>query len=63
MYEFIVLGLVPGTDIELGFYLWAILSGMIALTYICWRIHVVRAATHWIIALSLRQQIRQNSPS
>ncbi len=36
MMQFIVLGIVPGTDIQISFFHFANMIGVIAVVYLCW---------------------------
>lgn len=53
MSEFIVLGLVPGTQLQITFILWLlVVSGLIA-AFLLWLGHRTNAFRIWAITLSL----------
>jgi hypothetical protein len=58
MYEFIVLGLIPGTQIQITFFLWmlvVVILGSVALGWIGHRTHAFR---DWLITLNLLMMTR-----
>jgi hypothetical protein len=59
MYELIVLGLIPGTQIQITFLLWLGATIVLAGTYAGWHGHRTRAFRNWIITLSLFRITRQ----
>ena len=54
MQAFIVSGLVPGTDIQITFFSWMIISAVLLFAVICFwimlRLHILR---NWIIVTSV----------
>lgn len=50
MYEFIVLGLIPGTQIQINFETWQQIAGVVCVTAALWRIHRSHIVRNNIIA-------------
>lgn len=53
MSEFIVLGLIPGTQIQITFLLWIIFVSLLSGIVLVWCIHRARLVSTWVITLSL----------
>jgi hypothetical protein len=53
MYELIVLGLIPGTQLQITFVLWIMVVLAVALMAIGWIIHRSHAFRDWYITLYL----------
>jgi hypothetical protein len=47
MYTFLVLGLIPGTNIEISFWAWIIIMAFVAIAGYRLRSRVVRYVTTW----------------
>ncbi len=59
MQNFIVLGLVPGTAIQITFLIWLVSAAGVLLLIICWvlkRKHVVR---NWLVGVLASRTIRR----
>jgi hypothetical protein len=53
MSEFIVLGLIPGTHIQITFVLWIIFVSVLSGTLLVWLAHRARLVSTWVVAISL----------
>ena len=53
MYEFIVLGLVPGTHIQITFIAWTIVASGLAASLVLWQAHRLHVFRDSIIIMSL----------
>lgn len=53
MSEFIVLGQIPGTHIQITFVFWVILMLALFIASLVWTAHRTHAFRNWLIALSL----------
>jgi hypothetical protein len=53
MYEFIVLGLIPGTNTELTFSVWLKIAGALLGLTVMWRMHRLHVLRGWLVTLSL----------
>ena len=53
MSEFIVLGLIPGTHVQVTFSLWVIVVSSLSFLTLVWLAHRVRLASTVIVTLSL----------
>ena len=54
MWEFIVLGLVPGSNIQINFWAWlAIVPPALLITLSVWRVRKQKTLNFWLIAASL----------
>lgn len=53
MSEFIVLGLIPGTQIQITFLLWVIFVITLGVATLVWLAHRARLMSTWIVTLSL----------
>jgi len=62
MSEFIVLGLIPGTHLQITFLLWIVLVIVMSVTSLVWLGHRLHVFRNWIITVSLllltRRQIQ-----
>jgi len=53
MYDIIVLGLIPGTQIQITFFVWLFVAASALIVITGWRAHRARLATIWLVTLSL----------
>jgi hypothetical protein len=53
MYEFIVLGLIPGTDTELTFTFWLILASLLLVVILIRQLHPAQLVRNGLITLSV----------
>jgi glucan phosphoethanolaminetransferase (alkaline phosphatase superfamily) len=51
--ELIVLGLIPGTKIQITFVLWIVLTIVLAVALLAWLGHRRSAFRNWFISISL----------
>lgn len=58
MSELIVLGLVPGTHIQITFMLWLVASSILAIGGLVWLVRRGNLLRDWIIALHWHALIR-----
>lgn len=58
MSEFIVIGLVPGTQFQISFIAWVIFS-LALLTLVAVKVHRKRTIRGWIVGIRLRLLMRQ----
>ena len=58
MWEFIILGLLPGTSIEITFYMWLWIISLVAATYLGRYLRSVHAAEIVLIAMIIMLQSR-----
>jgi hypothetical protein len=47
MYSLLVLGLIPGTNIQIGFWAWIILTAILMITFALYKQHLVRLIKRW----------------
>lgn len=47
MYNFLVLGLIPGTNIEIGFWAWIIIMGGLAVAFRRYKPYLIEAVIKW----------------
>lgn len=47
MYTFLVLGLIPGTNIQIGFWTWLVIAGLLAVVLKRYRSRLVLAVAMW----------------
>lgn len=52
MSEFIVLGLIPGTHVQITFALWAIVVSILGAFLVAWLIRRVQVIRSWLSSLS-----------
>jgi DMSO reductase anchor subunit len=62
MSELIVLGLIPGTQIQITFILWVLLTAGLLASMLEWLGHRRRAFRSWLITLSLLTITRNATP-
>lgn len=53
MYEFIVLGLIPGTHIQITFITWLLLAGSLVTGLLLWQAHRLHIFRDTLIIMSL----------
>lgn len=53
MSEFIVLGLIPGTRVQITFFLWVLVVIVLSVFAIAWVGHRTHIARDWLITLRL----------
>lgn len=53
MSEFIVLGLIPGTHIQITFLLWVIVVSLLSVVGVAWGLRRARVVSNWVVTLSL----------
>ena len=58
MSEFIVLGLIPGTQLQITFVLWALLSTAVFVCGLVWIDHKTHAFRNWVVAANVFILIR-----
>jgi hypothetical protein len=63
MYELIVLGLVPGTQIQINFEMWLRIAGVCAILFAWWRIHRVHLIRNTFITGYLAVETRRKMAS
>lgn len=61
MSEFIVLGQIPGTQIQITFVFWVVLMLALSALSLIWIGHRVHAFRNWLITLSLFLATRSKS--
>jgi hypothetical protein len=59
MSEFIVLGLIPGTQLQITFLLWALLVAAGVIGSLIWLGHRRHAFRNWLIAIRIMLLMRQ----
>jgi len=59
VYNFIVLGYVPGTHIQITFALWLRIAEVLAVLVILYSIHHAHLIRNWLIAKSFERAIRR----
>jgi Sec-independent protein translocase protein TatA len=47
MYSFLVLGLVPGTNIQIGFWTWIIIMVVVTVVFRHYKQHLVESLNKW----------------
>lgn len=47
MYDFLVLGLIPGTNIQIGFWTWIIIAGGMFVAYRHYKQHLIELIARW----------------
>ncbi len=47
MYTFLVLGLIPGTNIQIGFWGWIIIMGISVIVYRRYKAHIRQHVGNW----------------
>ncbi len=47
MYSFLVLGLIPGTNIQIGFWTWIVLMLVLAIAFKRYKRHLIKHLGHW----------------
>ncbi len=57
--NFIVLGLVPGTQLQITFLAWLILSAGLLFAVVVWIIHRLHLVRNWLIAIITSAAIRR----
>jgi len=63
MSEFIVLGLIPGTHIQITFVLWMLLTVGFGVGFIVWAVHRAHIVRDWFIGFRLLMLTRQRISS
>jgi hypothetical protein len=63
MHELIVLGLVPGTHIQITFFLWIVLVVSVVAGVLIWAGHRTHLFRNWIIAITFAVLIRRQMPA
>jgi|GEM_PF-4592536 len=54
MWEFIVLGQVPGINMQINFWAWlAVVPPALLFTFVLWRVRKQKSLNFWLIALNL----------
>jgi hypothetical protein len=59
MEDFIVLGFVPGTSIQIDFYVWLLAASILVLLRLIMAMHRYHTLRNLIILLIIRRQIHQ----
>jgi hypothetical protein len=61
MYELIVLGIIPGTHIQISFEEWAKMASALGLLVLVWRIHRAHLVRNTVITAFLTLEMRRKS--
>jgi uncharacterized protein (DUF983 family) len=59
MYDFIVLGLIPGTHIQINFQHWLHFASLLCVVLIVWKLQRLHIFRNSIITLAIALQLRR----
>ena len=59
MQTFVVLGLIPGTNIQITFLMWQIVAGSLLLLSGLWLLHRAHVLRNWLVGLALLKLTRR----